>query len=177
MPEPVGHGPHVDARREQLGGHEVAEVVQPNLREAGLGSESLPPPADKFGPPGSGRRRIAGEDESLEILSLVDLSCILRRSLVVAGQRLDGLGGDRHPPDAAALRRLDEDSGTRGRDGALDADTPLIEVDVSPSQPADLTAASAGGGGHVEPARHRWVLSGGVGDEGADVGRIRWADR
>ena len=112
MPEPVGHGPHVDALREQLGGHEVAQVVQPNVRETCLGSETFPPPGDEFRSPGPDRGGIAREDESLGIHAGVDPSSVLRRSLVVAVQRLDSLRGDRHPPDAAGLRRLDEDSGS-----------------------------------------------------------------
>lgn len=58
----------------------------------------------------------------------------------------------------------------------FNADTPLIEVDVSPAQTADLAATGAGGGRHVEPARHAWVVSGGLRDEHPHVRRRRRTD-
>ena len=71
---------------------------------------------------------------------------------------------------------LTKNSVTRGGDGPFDPDTPLVEVDVSPTQAADLAATGAGGGRHVDPARHAWVVGGGVGDERPHVRRRRRAD-
>ena len=63
MPEPVGDSTKVDARGQQVGGDEVAYVVEPDVAETDLLAEPGPAPGDHVGSPGSFAQRVNSEDE------------------------------------------------------------------------------------------------------------------
>ena len=67
VPEPVGHRPHVDTLGQQLGGDEMAQVMESDVGQTCLDPESFPTAGGELGPPWLGGRWIIGEDEVIGI--------------------------------------------------------------------------------------------------------------
>lgn len=144
---------------------------------AGGGTEAFPAAGDQLRPPRPPARGVVGEHQ----VGRVDGPAVVSSSLFGSGPVLDQgvrrLGGDRDASDPSGLRRLDhEPGGPRSGHGAFDADGVLVEVDVGPPQPADLTSSGAGGSGHLEPAREGGVAAFSPGQHGADLDGVGWGD-
>ena len=94
VPEPVGHRSNVDTLRQQLGGNEMAQVVEPDVGQPCLDSKSFPPARGELRPPRADGSGIVGEDEVLGIHESAVPACDELRSASVRLQRLDCLGRD-----------------------------------------------------------------------------------
>ncbi len=133
--QPVRDRAQVYSAGQQLGGHEVAEIMETHVRQSDAGTQPSPTLGDHLGSPWESTVPIAGEDQRGLLEATPGLHGALNGGGPAFGKGLGRLSGERHHSGTAGLGRLDHHPGTRRRaDGALDPDDPLGEVDVAPAQ-------------------------------------------
>ena len=162
--EPLGDHRDGDAGGEHGGGHEVAQVVQPEAGEPGsapVGDEALRDPVRL---PGPATGRVGAEHEAVGETARAG-----GRSVAVGGEQFDADGIEGDAVGAPVLGRSQHRSGRSLDQRSGEADGGVVEVDVGPAHGEELAAAGAGGHREVEVGEELDVLLADGVEEAADL--------
>jgi hypothetical protein len=174
--EALGHRGDGDSCREHLGGHEVAEIVQPEVRQARGTPGGDEPLRQSVGQPRLPAVRTRAEHERACRQLRADLPGSPRRQVSVRRQHAERLGVEFDPVGAVGLGGAELGSVWPLDQRASEGDRGSLNIDVAPPQGEQLTPTGTGRDREPQVAEEWRVLAPRPLEQDGDLLRGRRAD-